>query len=198
MLKYKVKDIEMEIIKGNIVGYNADAIVIPANPDLDCAGFGVQASILEYGGREIFDEASKIADEYVRKHGSIDIHGKKGKVPIYSAHLTTGGSLPAKYVIHSVALNFNPESSLYCNEKIIAESTKNVLELGKAHKLTSIGFPALGTGVYNVSLENSIKAIIGGLKKHLEEETCLKRLGIILYNNELDLKDLSLEELLSP
>ncbi|MFH1376761.1 MAG: macro domain-containing protein [Candidatus Woesearchaeota archaeon] len=108
----------------------------------------------------------------------------RGKVPLYSAHLTTGGKLPAKHVIHSVALNYDPESGLYCNKDVIAESTRNVLELGKEHGLTSIGFPALGTGLYQVPLEEAVEAMTGEFEKHLAGKTSLERLGIVLFGRD--------------
>ena len=163
--EYRAGKGKIEIAEGSITKYNADAIVVPANPDLDFAGMGVQGFVARDGGIEIFDEASRVADKYAQEHGDVDISGMRGKVPLYSAHLTTGGRLPAKHVIHSVALNYDSESGLYCNKDVIAESTRNVLELGREHGLTSIGFPALGTGLYNVPLEEAIEAC----KKAIEQ-----------------------------
>ncbi|MAG07753.1 hypothetical protein CMI46_02965 [Candidatus Pacearchaeota archaeon] len=130
---------KIEIVNRSITRYDADAIVIPANPDLEFASMGVQGYVAADGGIEIFREASEIAHSYVKEHGEIDINGMTGKVPLYSAHLTTGGRLPAKHVIHSVALGYDSESGSYCNKEVIAESTRNALELGKEKGLTSIG-----------------------------------------------------------
>jgi O-acetyl-ADP-ribose deacetylase (regulator of RNase III) len=182
--EYRAGKGKIELAEGSITRYNADAIVIPANPDLDFAGMGVQGFVARDGGIEIFDEASRVADEYARKHGDVDIHGMRGKVPLYSAHLTTGGRLPAKHVIHSVALDYDSESGLYCNKDVIAESTRNVLELGKQHGLTSIGFPALGTGLYQVPLEEAVEAMTSEFEKHLAGKTSLERLGIVLFGRD--------------
>ena len=174
----------IELVEGSITRYNADAIVVPANPDLEFSGLGVQGFVRRDGGIEIFDEAAKVADRYAKKHGIIKIHDMQGKVPLYSAHLTTGGRLPAKHVIHSVALDYNRVSELYCNKSIIAKSTRNVLKLGKEHNLKSIGFPALGTGVYRVPLEEAIEAMTSEFEKHLVGTTSLERLGIVLFGRD--------------
>ncbi len=174
----------IELVEGSITRYNADAIVVPANPDLDFAGMGVQGFVARDGGIVIFDEASKVANRYAKEHGSVKIHDMRGKVPLYSAHLTTGGRLPAKHVIHSVALDYDPKSGLYCNRDVIAKSTRNVLELGKKHNLKSIGFPALGAGVYDVPLEEAVEAMTSEFEKHLTGTTSLERLGIVLFGQD--------------
>ena len=174
----------IELVEGSITRYNADAIVVPANPDLDFAGMGVQGSVARDGGIEIFEEASKVADRYAKNHGSVKIHDMRGKVPLYSAHLTTGGRLPTKHVIHSVALDYDPKSGLYCDRDVIAKSTKKVLELGREHGLKSIGFPALGTGLYDVSLEEAVEAMTSEFEKHLAGTTSLERLGLVLFGKD--------------
>jgi len=186
--EYKVGKGKIEIVEGSITEYNTDAIVVSANPDLDFAGIGVQAFVARDGGIEIFDEASRVANKYAQEHGEVDIHGTRGKVPLYSAHLTTGGRLPAKHVIHSVALDYDSESGLYCNKDVIAQSTRNVLKLGREHGLTSIGFPALGTGSYQVPLEEAVEAMIGEFEKHFVGTTSLERLGIVLFGRDSYLK----------
>ncbi len=182
--EYRAGKGKIEIAEGSITKYNADAIVVPANPDLEFAGMGVQAFVARDGGIKIFDEAYKIAEEYAQKHGELDIDGMRGRVPLYSAHLTTGGRLPAKHVIHSVALNYDSKSGLFCNKDIIAKSTRNVLELGREKGLTSIGFPALGTGLYQVPLEEAVEAMTSEFEKHLAGKTSLERLGIVLFGQD--------------
>jgi O-acetyl-ADP-ribose deacetylase len=175
---------KIEIAEGSITRYNADAIVVPANPDLDFEGMGVQGFVARDGGFEIFDESAKVADRYAKQHGCVKIHDMRGKVPLYSAHLTTGGKLPAKHVIHSVALDYNPKSGVYCNKEVIAKSTRKVLELGREHGLKSIGFPALGTGLYQVPLEEAVQAMTAEFEKHLAGETSLETLGIVLFGQD--------------
>ncbi|MFH1376762.1 MAG: hypothetical protein ABIH25_03940 [Candidatus Woesearchaeota archaeon] len=62
--EYRAGKGKIELAEGSITRYNADAIVISANPDLDFAGMGVQGFVARDGGIEIFDEASRVADRY--------------------------------------------------------------------------------------------------------------------------------------
>ena len=108
-----------------------------------------------------------------------------GAVLETSAHLTGAGSLPTKYIIHSVAVGFDEEERrLCCNGDIIAKSTKNVLKLAEEQKLKSVGFPAFGTGLYSVPLEEAVEAIGNEFSTHLWNKSGIERLGLVLYNSE--------------
>lgn len=183
-IEYRAGKGIIELVEGSITGYNADAIVVPANPDLGFVDMGVQRFVARDGGIEIFDEASRVADRYAKEHGSVKIHDMRGKVPLYSAHLTTGGRLPAKHVIHSVALAPIDEARDYCDKEIISKSTRNALELGREHKLKSIGFVALGTGFYDVPIKVAVEAMTAEFEKHLAGTTSLERLGIVLFGRD--------------
>src|SRR3989344_1992411 len=102
----------IELVQGSITRYSADALVCPANADLEMVAFpgGVQFAFLREGGEQIFREASKLREKY----------GKA--VEATSAHLTSAGNLPAKYVIHSVAVGYKPKKGLYVDNEVIQKS----------------------------------------------------------------------------
>ena len=184
MKNYKIGNGEVEVRQGSITRYEADALVCPANGDLEMVAFpgGVQYAFFREGGGEIFEEARKIAAEYYISHPK-ETFGKVGFVPDFSAHITGSGNLFAKYVIHSVAVGMNADGSrLYCNGKVIGESTRNALNLAREKELQSVGFPALGTGLYSVPLEEAVGAMGEEFKAHLSNGTSIKRIGLILYS----------------
>ena len=78
----------LQIVKGDITTEEVDAIVNAANEQLAHGG-GVAWAISKNGGAAIQEES----DEWIRQHG-----------PVSHAHpaWTSGGLLPAKYVIHAV------------------------------------------------------------------------------------------------
>jgi O-acetyl-ADP-ribose deacetylase (regulator of RNase III) len=78
----------LEIAQGDITLENVDAIVNAANEHLQHAG-GVAWSIVRRGGDGIQDES----DAWIKKHGLVS-HSH----PAW----TSGGQLPARYVIHAV------------------------------------------------------------------------------------------------
>ena len=78
----------IQIVQGDITIEEVDAIVNAANEHLQHGG-GVAWAILKKGGSTIQQES----DEWIRQHG---------RVPHAQPAWTSGGQLPAKYVIHAV------------------------------------------------------------------------------------------------
>ena len=179
---YQVGKGQIEVVQGSITRYPADALVCPANADLEMVAFpgGVQYAFLREGGEEIFREASQLGERLKQMSNDTTIPMAVSET---SAHLTKAGRLPAKYVIHSVAVGYDLKMDrLYCNGDVIGRSTKNALDLAKSKKLKSVGFPALGTGLYSVPLEEVVEAMGEEFERHLHGEISLERLGLVLYS----------------
>nr|WP_317043405.1 macro domain-containing protein [Chryseobacterium arachidis] len=100
---------KIELIKGDITKIQVDAIVNAANSSL-LGGGGVDGAIHRAGGKQILDEC-------------IEIRNRQGKCKTGEAVITTAGSLPAKYVIHTVGpvWNGNEEKS----SKLLANCYQN-------------------------------------------------------------------------
>jgi O-acetyl-ADP-ribose deacetylase (regulator of RNase III) len=130
---------EIKIVQGDITTAKVDAIVNAANNHL-WMGAGVAGAIKKAGGKVIEDEAVS-----------------KGPIPVGSAVETTAGNLNAKYVIHAAVMG----QDLITNEKYIRDATKSVLELCEKLNLTSVAFPALGTGVGGFPMEECAEIMIG-------------------------------------
>src|SRR6187551_850276 len=142
---------KIEIIKGDITKIKADAIVNAANSSL-MGGGGVDGAIHRAGGAEILEECRKI----IAKQGSC----KTGE-----AVITTGGSLPAKFVIHTVGPVWNNGKK---NEAgLLAACYKNSLTLAVTHNLSSIAFPNISTGIYGYPKEQAAKIAINTVTKFL-------------------------------
>jgi O-acetyl-ADP-ribose deacetylase (regulator of RNase III) len=181
--KYNVGKGKVELVQGSVTRYPADALVCPANADLEMVAFpgGVQYAFLVEGGQDIFREASELGKRM--KKSSMDTLIPMA-VPETSAHITRAGNLPAKFVIHSVAVGYDlKKDGLYCNADVIAKSTKNVLDLAREKGMKSVGFPALGTGLYAVPLEEAVEAMTKEFSRHLKGQTSIERLGLILYSH---------------
>lgn len=182
MIKYNVNGKQIELAQGSITRYSADALVCPANPDLEAVAFpgGVQYAFFIDGGKDIFLEVKKIGDKMRQMPMDTQI---PMAVPETSAHLTSAGNLNAKHVIHSVSVGYDIQrDNIYCDPEIIAKSTKNALNLAKDNGLKSIGFPALGTGLYKVPLEDAIEAMNNEFIAHLTNNTSLERIGLVLFS----------------
>ncbi len=158
--------LEVELVKGDITLLEADAIVNAANRYLKHGG-GVAGAIVRRGGREIQEES----DEYVKKHGPLDIGG---------VAVTGAGRLKARYVIHAVGPVYGDKDG---DEKLalaIRNSLKKADELG----LKSVAMPAISTGIYGYPLEVCARIMKGELERFAKERRSLKKVIVCLYDDK--------------
>jgi O-acetyl-ADP-ribose deacetylase (regulator of RNase III) len=104
---------KIELVKGDITKIKADAIVNAANSSL-MGGGGVDGVIHRAGGPAILEECKKIV-------------ARQGRCPTGEAVITTGGNLPAKYIIHTVGPVWNGGN--YDEVSKLADCYKNSLQL---------------------------------------------------------------------
>lgn len=177
--------VEFRVVLGDITEVDADAIVCPANPGLKYAGFdGVQVAIAEKAGMETFHEAEKRAKEAIQTgYGVKASTGEFQGVPLGFATATTSGNLERiKSVIH--VNNMRDEPGLPpCDPEVIRLCVNSVLVEADNNGLTSVAFPALGTGIWGVSLPDSLKGTILGMKDYFEanQNSKVKRVTYVVY-----------------
>ncbi|MES2545308.1 MAG: O-acetyl-ADP-ribose deacetylase [Bacteroidota bacterium] len=125
--------IQLKIIKGDITEIKADAIVNAANTSL-LGGGGVDGAIHRKGGKAILEEC-------------IAVRNKQGGCNVGEAVITTGGNLPAKFVIHTVGPVWNGDKE---EKKIqLANCYLNCLKIAENNNFKSIAFPNISTGIYH-------------------------------------------------
>lgn len=136
-----------ELIKSDITTITVDAIVNAANSSL-LGGGGVDGAIHRKGGKAILDEC-------------IGIRNKQGGCATGEAVITTGGNLPAKYVIHTVGPVWH--GGHQNEEQLLAACYTNCLKLALDNGIGSIAFPNISTGIYHFPKEKAaliaIKAV---------------------------------------
>jgi len=145
---------------GDITDLSTDAIVNAANNHL-VMGSGVAGAIKKKGGQIIEDEAVK-----------------KGPIPIGEAVWTTAGNLKAKYVIHAAGMG----RDLKTNPTYVRDSTLNSLKRADELKLTSIAFPAIGTGVGGFPIDECAKIMIDVARNFVSEAENLKTVIFALFD----------------
>ena len=109
-----------------------DAVVNAAN-NAFWMGAGVAGALKARGGQEI--EAEAMA---------------QGPVEPGECVVTSGGRLPARYVIHAAVMG----QDLRTSAALIERATRNSLALAEA-RVWSIAFPAFGTGVGGFSIDDA-------------------------------------------
>jgi len=145
----------IRLIQGDITTVGADAIVNAANNALT-DGSGVNGAIHRAGGPEIMR-----ACEEIRR--------KQGGCPTGSAVLTGAGSLPARYVIHTVGPVWMGGDQ---NEaRMLASAYRSSLDLAWRHGLRRVAFPGISTGVF-------------GYPKRQAAEIAVRTIGEFLAGHE--------------
>jgi len=158
-----IKDTEIKIVQNDITELKADAIVNAANNKLVMGG-GVAGTIKRKGGKVIEDEAVK-----------------KGPIKTGEAVFTSGGNLPAKYVIHAATMSMDFQT----DEGKIRNSCQSALKVAEELKIQSLAFPALGCGVGGFPLKAAAKIMAQEVLKHLREgKSSLKEIIFCLYDKE--------------
>jgi O-acetyl-ADP-ribose deacetylase (regulator of RNase III) len=156
----------LSLIQGDITEQSTDAIVNAANSGL-MGGGGVDGAIHRAGGPAILEECKKIRAE-------------KGRLPPGQAVITTGGRLPARYVIHTVGPVWHGGTS---NEaKTLASAYRESLSLAVKQGLTSISFPSISTGAFGYPLAEAARVAIKTVTDFLRQGTTLKQVIFVLFD----------------
>ena len=143
----------LEIIQGNIVEAEVDAIVNAANSELTRGG-GVDGAIRDAGGEEI--------DEGCRR-----IHTERGSLPPGTADIANGGNLLAKYVIHTVGPIW--QGGNRSEPESLADCYKNSLQLAVENGIQSIAFPAISAGNFGYPGEAAAHVALTTVKDFVEQ-----------------------------
>jgi O-acetyl-ADP-ribose deacetylase (regulator of RNase III) len=150
---------KVKISQGDITECAVDAIVNAANNDL-ILGAGVAGAIRNKGGREIQQECDQI-----------------GSISLGEAAITTGGKLKARFVIHAASMHLGGQTS----EQNLRAATRNSLLRADERKLTSIAFPAIGTGFAGFPLDRCAQVMLEEIRDHLIGATSIKLVEFVLF-----------------
>ena len=159
-MERKLGDVIVRTYIGDITELAVDAIANAANSDL-WMGSGVAGAIKAKGGVEIEEEAISLGP--IRPGESV---------------ITTGGNLPAKYVIHCAGM---PPGGKATHWKVVL-SVQNALDIASQHNLKSVAFPAIGAGVGGLSEYDSAKAIVTGICHYARSSKSVKEITLVGLN----------------
>jgi|SRR5579864_3717285 len=123
----------------DITQETSDGIVNAANSSL-LGGGGVDGAIHRAGGPAILAECRKIA-------------AKIGSLPPGKAVITTGGKLPAKYVVHTVGPVYRGGNRGEAEN--LASCYRESILLADQRGLKSLSFPAISTGAFGYPISEA-------------------------------------------
>lgn len=158
----------IQIIKGDITKLKVDAIVNAANSSL-MGGGGVDGAIHRAGGRIILAECREIVV-------------RQGHCATGNAVITSGGNLPAKYVIHAVGPIWRGGNN---NEVgLLQNAYLNSLKLALGNGVETIAFPNISTGVYGFPKNKAAEIAIRTVSEFLSGNNQLKLVYFVCYDQE--------------
>ena len=139
-------DLRIDVVLGDITRLAVDAIVNAANPSL-LGGGGVDGAIHRAAGPDLLAACRKL-----------------GGCPPGEARLTPGFRLAARHVIHTVGPIWHGGEA--DEPAILAACYENALALAAAHRLGTIAFPAISTGVYGYPPEDAAEVAVETVWHH--------------------------------
>jgi len=158
----------ISIQQGDITKLEVDAIVNAANTSL-LGGGGVDGAIHRAGGPAILEAC-------------MQIRNRQGGCATGEAIITTGGDLPAKFVIHTVGPVWTGGTK---NEyKLLANAYRNSLKLAIENNIKTIAFPNISTGIYHFPKKLAAEIAIAEARKFIAEDSILKEIIFICFDEE--------------
>jgi O-acetyl-ADP-ribose deacetylase len=156
--------VKVECIRGNIAEQqDMDVIVNAANAEL-LPGSGVAGAIHSAAGPGLAEECRALAPI------------RPGQAVISSAH-----ELPNQHVIHCLGPVYGVDEP---SDRLLAECFRNALLLADRHKLGSIAFPAISTGVFGYPLQNAAAVAMKAVSDTLTELNSVRLVRFVLFSDE--------------
>jgi len=164
-MKLKVNIATIEVVQGDITKEHVDAIANAANSGLRGGG-GVDGAIHRAGGPSIMAEC--------RKLGGCDTGDAK---------ITTGGNLPAKYVIHTVGPIYR--DGKHGEPELLASCYRRSLEVAEENGARSIAFPAIGCGVYGYPISEAARIAVETVRTFLSNHNSIETVRFVLFTDDV-------------
>jgi O-acetyl-ADP-ribose deacetylase len=150
----------------DITKETTEAIVNAANSSL-LGGGGVDGAIHRAGGPSILQECKRIV-------------AKIGTLPAGKAVLTTGGRLPANYVIHTVGPVY--AGGRQHEAETLASCYRESLQIADDHGIRSVSFPSISTGAYGYPVQEAAPIAVRTIANVLPSCAHLEYVRFVLFD----------------
>jgi O-acetyl-ADP-ribose deacetylase (regulator of RNase III) len=150
----------------DITKETTEAIVNAANSYL-MGGGGVDGAIHHAGGPSILKECAKIAAQI-------------GQLPAGKAVVTTGGRLPAKYVIHTVGPVYRRGAA--AQAETLASCYSESIHMADDHRIRSVSFPSISTGAFGYPVHEAAEVAVVAAVAALIPATHVAHARFVLFD----------------
>lgn len=152
------------LVEGDITEQRVDAIVNAANATL-LGGGGVDGAIHRRGGPSILEACRRIrSTEW------------PDGLPTGRAVATTGGDLPARWVIHTVGPVYAREED---PETLLASCHTESLRIADELEAARLAFPAISTGVYGYPIDEAAHVAVEAVRT---ADTSVREVRFVLFD----------------
>lgn len=166
-LETTVGSLCFQVQPGDITKETTDAIAVVSNSQLDLSTSAAGSAILRSGGGSIAKECSKNAPQ---TPGSVVT--------------TSVGNLTARYLFHIVPSDQFPSDMSSCLTQCLQEAERK--------RISSISFPAVGTGILGVPAKSCAHAMLSAILELSKETTKSLKLVKMTIFQESMIKDIRL------
>ncbi len=150
----------------DITEETTEAIVNAANSSL-LGGGGVDGAIHRAGGPSILQECKRIVT-------------KIGTLPAGKAVITTGGRLPAKYVIHTVGPVYRGDRQH--EAETLASCYRESIRIADDHAIKSLAFPSVSTGAFGYPIHEAAEIAVRTIAEALPPCAHVEHVRFVLFD----------------
>jgi O-acetyl-ADP-ribose deacetylase len=153
----------LEAVQGDITRQTTDAIVNAANTSL-APGGGVCGAIHRAAGPDLARACRAL-----------------GGCPTGSARLTPGFNLPAGYVIHAVGPIWQDGAA--GEAELLASCYRAAVDLAADHRLRSLAFPCISTGIYGYPRAEAAKIAVETVTAQLARHPGIELVRFVCFSD---------------
>jgi len=157
----------LEFVEGDITREPSDAIVNAANSSL-MGGGGVDGAIHRVGGPEILEQCKVWV-------------ARNGRLPTGKVMQTTGGRLPARYVIHTVGPIWH--QGAHGEPELLASCYRESIRRAEELKLNTVSFPSISTGAYGYPVDQAAQVAVHAAADALKTTTYVHTVRFVLFGS---------------
>jgi O-acetyl-ADP-ribose deacetylase (regulator of RNase III) len=147
-MKAAGNDATVELLAGDLTQVSVDVVVNAANSAL-AGGGGVDGAIHAAAGPSVMAELRERYDG----------------CPTGSAVITSGGELPARWIVHAVGPVWHGGTD--GEAELLASAYAAALDQAAAVSAESVAFPAISCGIYGYPLDQAAAVALGAVRSWL-------------------------------